>query len=164
MSPPIERMAAYYVVFTWVYDGFNELPYLRFRGDYGSGKTRALLTVGSLCYKPVFASGASTVSPIFRLLDTFKGTLIIDEGDFRFSDEKAEPVKTMNNGNARGFPVLRTESFNKGKEFNPAAYSVFGPKILASVSAHQKPRIFERSAGRKGSRHHRRGEAEVLIR
>lgn len=132
VSPLFETIASHYVLFSWVYDSFNELPYLRVRGDTGSGKTRCLMTVGSLCYKPIFASGASTVSPIFRILDSFRGTLIVDEGDFRFSDEKAEIVKILNNGNARGFPVLRSESTNGGKEFDPHAYSVFGPKMIAT--------------------------------
>jgi hypothetical protein len=132
VSPRFETIASYYVLLSWVYDGFNELPYLRVRGDYGSGKTRALLTIGSLCYKPIFASGASTVSPLFRLLDTFRGTLVIDEGDFRMSDEKAEVVKILNNGNARGFPVLRSEVTGKKGEFDPRAYQVFGPKLIAS--------------------------------
>src|SRR6266568_1860705 len=110
ISPLFEQIASYYVLFSWVYDAFNELPYLRLRGDTGSGKTRFLLTAGSLCYKPIFASGASTVSPLFRIIDAFRGTLIIDEGDFRLSDEKAEVVKILNNGNARGFPVLRSEA------------------------------------------------------
>ena len=131
VSPLYEDIACYYVLFSWVYDGFNELPYLRVRGDPGCGKTRFLLTVGSLCYKPIFASGASSVSPIFRLLEVFRGTLVIDESDFRFSDEKSELVKILNNGNVRGFPVLRSESNGKG-EFNPCAYQVYGPKILAS--------------------------------
>lgn len=131
LSPLFERIASYYVLFTWVYDDFNEVPYLRFRGDYGSGKSRALIIVGSLCYKPIFASGASTISPIFRILDSFRGTLVIDEGDFRMSDEKAEVVKILNNGNAKGFPVLRSEVTSKG-EFNPTAYQVFGPKLVSS--------------------------------
>lgn len=131
VSPLFEQIASYYVLFSWVYDSFNELPYLRVRGDTGSGKTRFLLTAGSLCYKPIFASGASTVSPIFRILDSFRGTLIVDEGDFRFSDEKAEIIKILNNGNARGFPVLRSESQNN-KEFSPKAFNVFGPKIIAT--------------------------------
>src|SRR6267142_1432507 len=129
VSPLFEKIASYYVLFSWVYDGFNELPYLRVRGDPGSGKTRFLIIIGSLCYKPIFASGASTVSPIFRILDAFRGTLIIDEGDFRLSDERAEIVKILNNGNAKGFPVLRSEA-SKNKEFNPRAYTVFGPKIV----------------------------------
>src|SRR5947209_3397766 len=59
LSDGFEEVAAAYVLFSWVYDAFNEVPYLRVRGDYGSGKSRFLLTVGSLCYKPIFASGAS---------------------------------------------------------------------------------------------------------
>lgn len=131
ISPLFEKVTSYYVLFSWVYDAFNELPYLRVRGDYGSGKSRFLLTVGSLCYKPIFASGASTISPLFRILDTFQGTLIIDEGDLRYSDEKTEIVKILNNGNARGFPVLRSDVKDHG-EFNPRAYTVFGPKLVAT--------------------------------
>lgn len=131
VSPLFERIACYYVLFSWIYDSFNELPYLRARGDYGSGKTRFLLAIGSLCYKPIFASGASSASPIFRILDAFGGTLIIDESDFRFSDEKAEIVKILNNGNVKGFAVLRSET-NRHGEFNPYAYSVFGPKIVGA--------------------------------
>jgi hypothetical protein len=137
LTPFFETLAAYYVLFSWVYDSFNELPYLRVKGDAGSGKTRFLMTVGSLCYKPIFASGASTVSPLFRTLDLFRGTLVIDEGDFRFSDEKAEVIKILNNGNARGFPVLRTEVVGNQREFSPRAYQVYGPKLVATRSLFQ---------------------------
>lgn len=131
VSPLFEKIATYYVLLSWIYDGFNELPYLRLKGDPGSGKTRFLLTVGSLCYKPIFASGASTVSPLFRILDAFRGTLIVDEADFRLSDERAEIIKILNNGNAKGFPVLRSE-VSPTREFNPRAYAVFGPKLVAT--------------------------------
>jgi hypothetical protein len=131
LSLEFEKLATHYVLLTWLYDAFNELPYLRLRGDFGSGKTRALLAIGVLCNKPFFASGASTVSPIFHTLDAFQGTLIFDEADFRFSDEKAELVKILNNGNVRGLPVLRT-MMNRQREFNPQAFRVFGPKIVAT--------------------------------
>jgi hypothetical protein len=133
VGPLFEKIASYYVLLSWIYDAFNELPYLRLRGDPGCGKTRFLLTVGSLCYKPMFASGASTVSPLFRIIDAFRGTLIVDEADFRLSDERSEAVKILNNGNAKGFPVLRTEVTPK-REFNPTAYNVFGPKLVATRS------------------------------
>ena len=136
-------VASAYVLLSWLYDAFNELPYLRFRGDYGSGKTRALLVVGSICYKPFFASGASTVSPIFHTLDTFGGTLIADETDFRFSDEKAELVKIFNNGNVRGFPVLRS-SATPQHTFDPRAFSVFGPKIVAMRHSFDDPALESR--------------------
>jgi hypothetical protein len=130
LKPIFEEIAAHYVLLTWVYDVFSDLPYLRFRGDFGTGKTRALLTVGSLCYKPFFASGASTVSPIFHIQDAFQGTLILDEADFRFSDQTSELTKVLNNGTTRGMPVLRTMT-NRHRELNPTAFRVFGPKIIA---------------------------------
>ena len=34
-----ENVATHYVLLTWLYDAFNELPYLRLRGDYGSSAT-----------------------------------------------------------------------------------------------------------------------------
>jgi hypothetical protein len=136
LSTAFEKVATYYVLFSWLYDAFNELPYLRFRGDYGSGKTRALLIIGSICYRGFFASGASTVSPIFHTLDAFRPTLIFDEADFRFSDERAEVVKILNNGNVRGLPVLRT-MINRQREFNPQAFQVFGPKIVATRGSYE---------------------------
>lgn len=130
LSPGFRTVAIWYVLLTWVYDAFNELPYLRFRGDYGTGKTRALSVIGAVTYKPFFASGASTVSPIFHILDRFRGTFVLDEADFRFSDEKSDLVKVLNNGNVRGFPVLRN-SMNLKREFDPRAFHVYGPKLVA---------------------------------
>lgn len=130
LSPTFEEIAAHYVLLSWVFDGFNELPYLRLRGDYGTGKTRALLAIGSLCYKGFFASGASTVSPIFHVLDRFGGTLILDEADLRFSDATADLTKILNNGSVRGMPVLRTMT-NRHRELNPTAFMVYGPKLIA---------------------------------
>jgi len=154
LSPLFERIAAHYVLLSWLYDGLHETPYLRVRGEPGSGKTRFLLTVGSLCYKPIFASGASTVSPIFRMLDLVRGTLVFDEADFRFSDEKAEVVKILNNGTTRGFPVLRAEQNQTTKEFNPTAFHVFGPKLIATRDSFEDRAletrfISEQMAGRR---------------
>ena len=155
LSPQFERIASYYVLFSWLYDSFNELPYLRVRGDYGSGKTRFLLVIGSLCYKPVFTTGASTVSPIFHILDAFRGTLIIDEADFRWSDDKAEIVKILNNGNNSGSPVLRSEVSRNG-EFSPRAFRVYGPKIVATRNLYDdralESRFITEETGSRGLR------------
>ncbi|MBI2755074.1 MAG: hypothetical protein HYX46_16390 [Betaproteobacteria bacterium] len=143
LSDEFLHIATHYVLLTWVHDAFNELPYLRLRGDFGSGKTRALAIIGSICYRPFFASGASTVSPIFHILDSFGGTLVLDEADFRFSDEKSELVKILNNGNIRGFPVLRTAVTPK-REFDPRAFQVFGPKVVAMRRAFEDPALESR--------------------
>lgn len=143
LPPDFEEVAAHYVLFSWRFDDFPDLPYLRVLGDYGSGKSRFLTAVGSLCYRPIFASGASTVSPLFRILDAVGGTLVLDEGDFRFSDEKAEITKILNNGSSRGFPVLRTEATPHG-EFNPRAFTVYGPKLIATRKHFDDPALESR--------------------
>ncbi len=143
LSPIFEKIAAHYILLSWVHDAFNELPYLRLRGEYGSGKTRALVAIGSLCYRPFFASGASTVSPIFHTLDRFGGTLVLDEADFRFSDATSDLTKILNNGNMKGLPVLRTMQ-NRDKEFNPRAFRVYGPKIIAMRGRFEDPALESR--------------------
>lgn len=129
ISPFFEQIATYYVLFTWVYDQFKELPYLRVIGDYGSGKSRFLQVVGSACYKPMFVGGATTTSPIFRIIDSFSGTLILDEADYKYSDTTSEIIKILNSGYQKGSPVLRSEG--KGK-FEVKSYDVFCPKIIAT--------------------------------
>lgn len=130
LTPLFERIAAHYILMTWVHDAFNEIPLLRLRGDFGSGKTRGLIAIGSICYRPFFASGASSVAGIFRTIDAFGGTLILDEADFRFSDKTSDLIKLLNNSTVRGMPILRTVVNNR-KEYDPYAFKVFGPKVIA---------------------------------
>lgn len=143
VSEAFERLAANYVLLTWVYDRFRELPYLRRRGDYGTGKTRFLTVIGSICYKPIFAGGASTASPLFHLVNQIRGTLMIDEADYRFSDESALIAKILNSGNVDGYPILRSESTN-GKEFKPRAFKIFGPKIVGMRKRYDDPALESR--------------------
>jgi DNA primase len=126
-----ETLAAYYVVFTWLYDSFNTLAYLRVLGDAGTGKSRFLQTVGSLCYRPITVTGAATTSPIFRLLDRYRGTLVMDEADFGKSDEAADIVKIFNTGYQRSQGiVLRAGA--KENNFEPEVFLCYGPKVIAT--------------------------------
>jgi len=47
-SPLFEKIAAHYVLLSWVHDAFQEIPMLRVRGAFGAGKTRALIALGSI--------------------------------------------------------------------------------------------------------------------
>jgi len=131
ISEFFEEIATYYVLFTYIYDCFQELPYVRALADYGCGKSRFLRTIGSVCYKPMFTAGATSISPIFRIIDTFKGTFVLDEADIRFSDTKSEIVKILNSGFSRGTPVMRSEE-NKGRGFDVKTFDVYCPKIVAT--------------------------------
>ena len=126
-----ERLSSYYVLFSWVYDAFTVLPYLRALGDYGTGKTRLIQTIGSICYRPIFTGGATTTSPIFRMLDAYRGTLVLDEADLSRSDESADIIKILNTGYMKGMAVLRSIDAGSGK-YDVQPFSVFGPKVIAT--------------------------------
>jgi hypothetical protein len=125
-----EEIASLYILLTWVYEFAPSIPYLRVIGDWGTGKTRFLQVAGAVCFRPIFASGATTPAPIFRILEQFRGTLVLDEADFKDSSSWMEMVKLLNNGYRPGMPVLRADKEN-GKWY-PRSYQVFGPKLIAT--------------------------------
>ncbi len=128
--PPFwEEMVAHYALMTWVYDRFTAVPYLRLLAEHGTGKSRFLQVVGSLCYKSVICGGSVSVSSIFRLTELWRGTLALDECDFNHSSEWTEIVRLLNCGYMAGLPAVRSESV--GRSFVSRAFYVFGPKILA---------------------------------
>lgn len=127
---PLEReFCAWYIIGTWVYDRLNILAYLRFTGDTGVGKSRSLDVIGRLTYKPMMLAGAVTPAPIYRLIRNFRGTLVLEEADFRDTSEKGEVVTILNSGFERGRPVIRCSKDNPDiLEILPC----YGPKIFAT--------------------------------
>lgn len=125
-----EDLDAYFALFTWVHDKFSVTPYRRVLGDYGTGKSRFLRVLGSICYRPIFINSASSVASIYRIIDLLHGTVIIDEADFYFSDYHSDLVKILNCGYQKGTPILRCAT--EQDKYTPQAYDVYGPKILAS--------------------------------
>ena len=129
--PPFyESILPYIILFYWVSDRFPFVPYLHFLGLPGTGKSTALQVIGQLCYKPIFASGAITISSIFRLANTFKGTLLLDE--FELGDKGSENynqmVQLLKSG-VEDMPVFRTEGDSKREV---EMYRIKSPRIFAS--------------------------------
>jgi len=138
-----ELVMVFYVLFTYSYDEFLEVTYLRFIGDLGSGKSRAGNEVmGSLVYKGIRTTAVSSIASLFRILHVIKGTLFLDEADLGDrSDKTSELVQVLNSGYKHGNPVLRVDT-NKVKNMEPAAFHVFGPKIIMSRE-HMKDHALE---------------------
>lgn len=125
------RLSAYYALFTWVYDCFQVLPYLRALGDYGTGKTQMIYRLGHVCYRLMKTSGASTLSPIFRIIHKYRGTLFLDEADFGKSDATIEIIKLLNTGYMKGVPLLRSKDTGGGN-FDIDSFDVYCPKLIAT--------------------------------
>ena len=119
---------------SFVYDKFHTINYLRAQGDTGLGKTRFLDTFGYIHYKPLFTTGATTPAPLFRIIKKWKGTLVMDEADLKFSDESADIIKIINQGYEKGKFIMRCDQNDASKIdfFDP-----FCPKILATRRSFQ---------------------------
>jgi hypothetical protein len=125
-----EQLCMIYPFFTFLARQFRTVPYLRALGDYGTGKSRLLKTVGPICFQPIMTNAGSSASSLFRILDLFTGsTLVLDEADFNNSDEASMIAKILNGGNEKGQAILRSEKDALGN-FDAAAFDVFGPKII----------------------------------
>lgn len=123
------RFSVWNIKRSWVYERFHTLNYLRALGDTGQGKSRFLDTLGYIHYKPINTSGATTSAPVFRAIDKWKGTLVMDEADFQKSDESQDIIKIINQGYEKGRFVMRCDKDNNDKInfFDP-----YCPKILAT--------------------------------
>ena len=131
ISEDFERLASYYVLLTWVYERFDVLPYLRVIGEPGTGKSRFLEAMRAICYKSMKVSGAISVASIFRMLEEFAGTLILEEADIPTrSDEYSSAIKILNCGFQKDNPVIRQET--RGTRYVSVPYRVFSPKVVAT--------------------------------
>ena len=130
ISEDMEIFSVYYILMSWLVDKTTTVNYLRFMGDWGSGKSRGLDVIGRICYKPILITGALTVAPVFRLLDLWEGTLIIDEGDFKKSDEQQDIMKILNAGFEKSRATVVRCNPNDPSIID--TFNVYGTKIISS--------------------------------
>ncbi len=131
VSEEFEIVSAYYILMTWVYDIFDNVGYLRVRGNPGNGKSRFLDVMNAISYKSTFFRVNPTEAVIFRVLDDTRGTVIIDEADYRHTEKSSGIVKLLNNGFARGSSISRNKSKKDGG-YEIESFEIFSPKIIAN--------------------------------
>jgi len=93
-------------------------------------KTLFQTVLGRLVYRPLFASNAS-LSALFRSIDRWKPTILIDEADTFFRDN-AELQGMINAGYKQGGSLLRSES--NGDNFEPKVFPVYCAKSIAGIA------------------------------
>ena len=129
------RLAAYYVLLTWVYDCFAAIPYLRATGDYGSGKSQLMERIGPICYRLIKMGSAMTSASLFRMLHEYRGTAFLDELDLNDGgDMTNDIIKILNIGAMANSPVIRMEQVVRAdgtRAYEPIANNVYGPKLIA---------------------------------
>lgn len=123
--------AAVWVALTWFVDVVEVAPLAIINAPEKScGKTQLLTVMGRMAYKPLHASSASA-SALFRAVEKWKPTILIDEADTFFRDN-TELHGMVNAGYQRDGFVLRSEAV--GDSFEPRVFPVFSAKALAGIA------------------------------
>lgn len=91
------------------------------------GKTKLLATVAKLVPKPLPAVSV-TVATVFRVIELWKPTLLIDEAD-AFIADKGELRGVLDGGHNKGSYTLRCV----GDDHTPVAFSTWAPKLIAAI-------------------------------
>ncbi|HUZ32649.1 MAG TPA: DUF3631 domain-containing protein [Xanthobacteraceae bacterium] len=95
--------------------------------EKGCGKTTTLDVLERLVARPLPTSNA-TVAAIFRVIESTKPTVLIDEAD-TFLKENNELRGILNTGHRRGGQVLRTV----GDDHEPRVFSTWAPVAIAMI-------------------------------
>lgn len=115
---------------TYAFDDFHIYPKLLFHSpEKRCGKSTALDVVEALSNRALFSSNI-TPAAIFRVIEKYHPTLIIDEADTFISGRNDDLIGIINSGHAknRAF-VFRTV----GDAHEPKAFSTWSPQVFASI-------------------------------
>lgn len=116
-------------------------PILPIRGPSESGKNRLAFVLRLLSYRPYFEISTYRIPSLYRPLDLWRGTLILDEADFAATNEKSELTHYLN-GRATGSPLTRQDP-NNPKITN--TFHNFGLTILTQRKAFDDNALESRS-------------------
>jgi hypothetical protein len=122
LRPDQYGIVAAYVMASWFQDCFEAAPYLWVVGPLGSGKTKLLKLLWALCRRGLIAGDLRSGS-VYKLVDTWDPTVIIDELEQGSSAANVELLRQLRAGSTPGVPTFR----------NGRLFSNYGLKIIASL-------------------------------
>jgi putative DNA primase/helicase len=128
LSADTAETVAVWVLHTYCYNAFMISPRLAITSpEKGCGKTTLLDVLGCLVARPLPTSNA-TVGAIFRVVETMKPTLLMDEAE-TFLPENDELRGILNTGHRKGGSVLRCV----GDDHEPRTFSTWAPAAIAAI-------------------------------
>jgi hypothetical protein len=114
-------IVAAFVVASWFPDCFEAAPYLWIVGPLGSGKTKLLMVLRCLCRRGLIVGDLRSGS-IYKLIDAWNPTLLIDELEIGNSGPNNELLRMLRTGSVPGVPTVR----------NGNRFSTYGLKVVIS--------------------------------
>ena len=122
---------ALWVVHAWIFDGFNVSPLLSLTSpEKRCGKTTLIGLITGLAPRPLPSSNCSG-STVFRAVELWRPTLIIDEAD-TFLDNGDEIRGILNSGHTKYAAFVMRNVEVEGNH-TPKPFSTWAPKVIAKI-------------------------------
>jgi len=126
------NIIALWILGTYFHDEFPTFPYLYFNAMRGSGKTRILKLIATLCKNgELMASMSEAV--LFRTAEN--SSILIDEFESIGSKEKGALRELLNCAYKKGMKVKRTKKIKtfEGESYKIEEFNVYCPICLANI-------------------------------
>ena len=124
--------AGLWSIATWLLESLNVTPiFLINAPEKACGKTQLLTVIGKLVKAPVQTAGISS-SVLFRLIEKYQPTLLIDEIETVLTAEAEDLRGLLNSGHTRDSAYIWR---CVGDDHEPIQFKVFGFKALAGINA-----------------------------
>jgi hypothetical protein len=120
---------ASWVMATYIQEKWFVAPYLFFFGLRGTGKTRAMEVLQSICYRGFL--GMPSLAALFHGIQEWKIVFFLDETEILNNEGKTDIIGCLNMGYRRGQHFLRMNKTDEGMDLEP--YDVFRMKCLAGT-------------------------------
>ena len=119
-----------FVVATYYKKMFEYAPRLLIHGVTNSGKSVLLDILKDMCYRGN-ASGDTTAASLFRMIDSYGITPLLDEFQDYDRDTRNGIKKILKNGNVKDHCVQRAEK-NSNNSLEPKTYNIYAPVVFVN--------------------------------
>lgn len=123
-----------WIMGTYIFNSFRIFPNIVITSpERRCGKSSTLDIIEALSYKSLLTSNI-TPAAIFRLIEKYQPTLLIDEADTFVSGRNDDMIGIINSGHAKNRAVIiRTV----GENYESKKFSTWSPKVFASIKSLQ---------------------------
>lgn len=119
---------ALWTVTTYAYPIFPSFPRLNLHGEKGSGKSKNLKLIAAMAHNGLWRT-APRAAPLFRLIETLRPTLCLDELEHLDREDRGDIAAILNAGYQAGGAVDRCDPVT----FNVRPFAVYAPVALAGI-------------------------------
>ena len=121
---------ALWIVHTWLHDRLEISTFLNITSaTKRCGKTLLLELLTSLVYRPMPVSGRITSAALFRTIELYAPTLLLDEADTFMGDDPE--LRGVVNGSQRRSMAYVVRAV--GQDYEPRQFGTFCPKAISGI-------------------------------